>query len=79
MTDFSRVKKVMGRGDANRRTASTDWNGRGSGHSVFHAVIESRERGNGGSRKRDDDCSTSGRMTPTGRMIPDHRRTKVAG
>ena len=72
VTNFSSVKKVLERGDANRRTASTDWNERSSrSHSVFCGVIESRERGSGGSPKRDDDGSTNGRMTLTGRTTPD--------
>ena len=63
VTNFSSVKKVLERGDANRRTASTDWNERSSrSHSVFRVVIESRERG--GSSRKDDEGSTSGRMTP---------------
>ena len=79
VTNFSGVKKVLERGDANRRTASTDWNERSSrNHSVSCGVNESRERGSGGSPKRDDDGSTSGRMTPMGRTAPDPRRTKVA-
>ncbi|KAG8993444.1 Kinesin-like protein kip2 [Tulasnella sp. JGI-2019a] len=40
------LKEVMERGEANRRTASTDWNARSSrSHSVFRLIIESREVG----------------------------------
>ncbi|KAG8915522.1 Kinesin-like protein kip2 [Tulasnella sp. 408] len=40
------LKEVLERGEANRRTASTDWNARSSrSHSVFRLVIESREVG----------------------------------
>jgi len=78
VTNFSSVKKVLERGDANRRTASTDWNERSSrSHSVFRVVIESRERGS--SSRRDDDSSTSGRMTPTGRMTPGLRPQTPGG
>ena len=80
VTNFSSVKKVLERGDANRRTASTDWNERSSrSHSVFRIVIESRERGSGGLTKRDDDGNTSGRMTPTGRMTPGYRPQTPGG
>ncbi|KAG8898687.1 Kinesin-like protein kip2, partial [Tulasnella sp. 403] len=38
------LKEVLERGEANRRTASTDWNARSSrSHSVFRLIIESRE------------------------------------
>ncbi|KAG9085373.1 Kinesin-like protein kip2 [Ceratobasidium sp. UAMH 11750] len=44
ITSFKSVKDVLARGDAGRRTASTDWNERSSrSHSVFRLVIESRE------------------------------------
>ncbi|CAE6524083.1 unnamed protein product [Rhizoctonia solani] len=44
ITSFKSVKEVLERGDAGRRTASTDWNERSSrSHSVFRLVIESRE------------------------------------
>ncbi|QRV78359.1 kinesin motor domain protein [Ceratobasidium sp. AG-Ba] len=44
ITSFKSVKDVLARGDAGRRTASTDWNARSSrSHSVFRLVIESRE------------------------------------
>ncbi|KAB5588892.1 hypothetical protein CTheo_7668 [Ceratobasidium theobromae] len=44
ITSFKSVKDVLERGDAGRRTASTDWNERSSrSHSVFRLVIESRE------------------------------------
>ena len=77
VTNFSSVKKVLERGDANRRTASTDWNERSSrSHSVFRVVIESRERGSGNPSKRDED---SGRMTPTGRMTPGFRPQTPGG
>lgn len=80
MTNFSSVKKVLERGDANRRTASTDWNERSSrSHSVFRVVIESRERGSGSSPKRDEDGSASGRGTPTGRMTPGYRPQTPGG
>lgn len=46
MTSLKSVREVIQRGEANRRTASTDWNERSSrSHSVFRLVIESRERG----------------------------------
>lgn len=80
VTNFSSVKKVLERGDANRRTATTDWNERSSrSHSVFRVVIESRERGSGSSPKRDEEGSTSGRMTPTGRMTPGLRPQTPGG
>ncbi|KAG8855026.1 Kinesin-like protein kip2 [Tulasnella sp. 330] len=42
------LREVMERGEANRRTASTDWNARSSrSHSVFRLIIESREVGSG--------------------------------
>lgn len=44
ITSFKSVKDVLERGDAGRRTASTDWNERSSrSHSVFRLTIESRE------------------------------------
>ncbi|CAE6428309.1 unnamed protein product [Rhizoctonia solani] len=44
ITSFKSVKEVLERGNAGRRTASTDWNERSSrSHSVFRLVIESRE------------------------------------
>ncbi|CUA73207.1 Kinesin-like protein NACK2 [Rhizoctonia solani] len=44
ITSFKSVKEVLERGDAGRRTATTDWNERSSrSHSVFRLVIESRE------------------------------------
>ncbi|KAG9119829.1 Kinesin-like protein kip2 [Ceratobasidium sp. 392] len=44
ITSFKSVKDVLERGDASRRTATTDWNERSSrSHSVFRLVIESRE------------------------------------
>ncbi|KIJ54215.1 hypothetical protein M422DRAFT_25159 [Sphaerobolus stellatus SS14] len=47
VTSLKSVKEVIRRGEANRRTASTDWNERSSrSHSIFRLVIESRERGN---------------------------------
>ena len=47
VTSLKSVKEVIRRGDANRRTASTDWNERSSrSHSIFRLVIESRERAN---------------------------------
>ena len=71
MTNLSSVKKVLERGDTNRRTASTGWNeGSGRSHSAFRIVIESRERGSGSLSRRDEEGSASGRMTPTGRMTP---------
>ncbi|KAF8527599.1 kinesin-domain-containing protein [Hysterangium stoloniferum] len=46
VTSLKSVKEVIQRGEANRRTASTDWNERSSrSHSVFRLVVESRERG----------------------------------
>ena len=46
ITSLKSVTDVLKRGEANRRTASTDWNERSSrSHSVFRVVIESRERG----------------------------------
>jgi len=42
VTDFSSVKKVLERGDTNRRTASTDWNKRSSrSNSIFCVAIKS--------------------------------------
>jgi len=80
VTNFSSVKKVLERGDANRRTASTDWNERSSrSHSVFRVVIESRERGSGSSSRRDEEGSASGRVTPTGRMTPGLRPQTPGG
>lgn len=80
VTNFSSVKKVLERGDANRRTASTDWNERSSrSHSVFRVVIESRERGSESSPRRDEDTSSNGRMTPTGRMTPGFRPQTPGG
>ena len=80
VTNFSSVKKVLGRGDANRRTASTDWNERSSrSHSVFRVVIESRERGGGNSSRREEEGSPNGRMTPTGRMTPGFRPQTPGG
>jgi len=67
MTNFSSVKKVLERGDANKRMVTTEWNEMSSRcHSVFHVVFESQERGSGGSSRRDDDQTSSGQMTPTG-------------
>ncbi|CAE7052410.1 unnamed protein product [Rhizoctonia solani] len=44
INSFKSIKEVLERGDAGRRTASTDWNERSSrSHSVFRLVIESRE------------------------------------
>ncbi|KAF9458828.1 kinesin-domain-containing protein [Collybia nuda] len=60
----------------NRRTACTDWNKRSSrSHSVFRMVIESRERGSGGTRNDEDDdepvSAPSERQTPGfGRHTP---------
>lgn len=80
VTNFSSVKKVLERGDANRRTATTDWNERSSrSHSVFRVVIESRERGSGSSPRRDEESSANGRMTPTGRMTPGFRPQTPGG
>ena len=46
VTSLKSVREVIQRGEANRRTASTDWNERSSrSHSVFRLVVESRERG----------------------------------
>ncbi|EPQ50948.1 kinesin-domain-containing protein [Gloeophyllum trabeum ATCC 11539] len=57
VTSLKGVKEVLERGNANRRTATTDWNERSSrSHSVFRLVIESRERA--------DAMSSSGRCTP---------------
>lgn len=40
------VREILTRGEANRRTAQTDWNERSSrSHSIFRLVIESSERG----------------------------------
>lgn len=45
VTSLKSVREVIQRGEANRRTASTDWNERSSrSHSIFRLVIESRER-----------------------------------
>ncbi|KAF8476726.1 kinesin-domain-containing protein [Russula ochroleuca] len=55
VTSLARVRAVISRGWAARRTASTDWNDRSSrSHSVFRVVIESRERGD----------TSGGRQTP---------------
>ncbi|OJA19520.1 hypothetical protein AZE42_03209 [Rhizopogon vesiculosus] len=62
VTSLKSVKEVLERGERNRRTASTDWNERSSrSHSVFRLVVESRERGEGGS------ATPSGRQTPGAR------------
>ncbi|KAL1749329.1 kinesin protein [Schizophyllum fasciatum] len=66
ITSLKSVTDVLKRGEANRRTASTDWNERSSrSHSVFRVVIESRERA-------DDVDRESGRRTPgaSGRQTP---------
>ncbi|CAK5270175.1 unnamed protein product [Mycena citricolor] len=72
VTSLANVKDVLKRGEANRRTASTDWNERSSrSHSVFRVVCESRERG--GSRDHtEDDGVSNGRHTPglSGRSTP---------
>jgi len=66
-TNFSSVKKVLYRGYANRKTASTDWSERGSrSHSVFRVAIESRGVEMGAHLGGTTDAS--GRITPTGRM-----------
>ncbi|KZT25431.1 kinesin-domain-containing protein [Neolentinus lepideus HHB14362 ss-1] len=57
VTSLKGVREVLERGNANRRTATTDWNERSSrSHSIFRLVIESRERGDG--------MGLSGRSTP---------------
>ena len=65
------VVEVLRRGEANRRTASTDWNERSSrSHSVFRMVIESREREEGTSTAATQ--ASDGRTTPaaSGRQTP---------
>ena len=43
------------------------------------ALLSSRERGSGGSSRRDDSGNTTGRMTPTGRMVPALRSQTPGG
>lgn len=72
------VKKVLERGEKNRRTACTDWNDRSSrSHSVFRMVIESRERAADGERE----TSASGRATPglSGRATPGGTKLQSRG
>ncbi|KAK2462674.1 hypothetical protein APHAL10511_005290 [Amanita phalloides] len=86
VTSLKGVKEVLRRGEANRRTACTDWNERSSrSHSVFRMVIESREKDESvAARQRDEEeeeesvaatllsTNTSGRVTPgfSGRQTP---------
>ncbi|TFK34801.1 kinesin-like protein [Crucibulum laeve] len=76
VTSLKGVKEVLKRGEGNRRTACTDWNDRSSrSHSVFRMVIESRERGSGGSEEEEDESPSTplnGRHTPglNGRATP---------
>ncbi|CAL1712669.1 unnamed protein product [Somion occarium] len=73
VTSLKSVREVLDRGEGNRRTATTDWNERSSrSHSVFRVVIESRERGSGGS-------SPDGRATPSGRQTPGFRPPTPGG
>ncbi|TFK52657.1 kinesin-domain-containing protein [Heliocybe sulcata] len=59
VTSLKGVREVLERGNANRRTATTNWNERSSrSHSVFRLVIESRERG------ESMGSAASGRSTP---------------
>ncbi|KAF7978655.1 hypothetical protein HWV62_45172 [Athelia sp. TMB] len=75
VTSLAGVRAVLGRGEGNRRTASTDWNERSSrSHSVFRVVIESRERGGGDAviPERATTPNYNGRSTPSmnGRSTP---------
>ncbi|KAF7346338.1 Kinesin-like protein [Mycena sanguinolenta] len=78
VTSLASVREVLRRGEANRRTASTDWNERSSrSHSVFRVVCESRERGDR-SCSEDERSATptmNGRHTPVygGRQTPGPR------
>lgn len=65
------LKEVLERGEANRRTASTDWNARSSrSHSVFRLVIESREAGSADSVDVPPSPSIGGvPMTPGGSRL----------
>ncbi|KAG9006421.1 Kinesin-like protein kip2 [Tulasnella sp. 427] len=65
------LKEVLERGEANRRTASTDWNGRSSrSHSVFRLVVESREAGPTSSADVPPSPSVGGiPMTPGGSKL----------
>ncbi|KAL1716787.1 kinesin protein [Schizophyllum commune] len=72
ITSLKSVTDVLKRGEANRRTASTDWNERSSrSHSVFRVVIESRERAEDVDRESGRRTpGMSGRATPSGRQTP---------
>ncbi|KDQ51297.1 hypothetical protein JAAARDRAFT_41369 [Jaapia argillacea MUCL 33604] len=81
VTSLKGVKEVLERGNANRRTACTDWNERSSrSHSVFRLVVESRERdsssSNGGGSR--DGLSASG-GSGSGRMTPGFRPPTPGG
>ncbi|KAJ6508773.1 kinesin-like protein [Mycena sanguinolenta] len=78
VTSLASVREVLRRGEANRRTASTDWNERSSrSHSVFRVVCESRERGDRSCAEDDRSTTptTNGRHTPGfgGRQTPGPR------
>lgn len=73
ITSLKSVREVLERGNANRRTACTDWNERSSrSHSVFRLVIESRERCNAVENE-------SGRATPSGRQTPGGSKLRAKG
>ncbi|KDQ21013.1 hypothetical protein BOTBODRAFT_41005 [Botryobasidium botryosum FD-172 SS1] len=71
VTSLKGIKEVLERGEANRRTASTDWNERSSrSHSVFRLVIESREVG-----ASDQKCPS----TPNALATPGGTRLQTRG
>ncbi|KAF8585087.1 kinesin-domain-containing protein [Ramaria rubella] len=70
VTSLKSVHEVIQRGEANRRTASTDWNERSSrSHSVFRLVIESRERGSNSTNEQEDKKVTTVPPTPGGSRL----------
>ncbi|TRM55301.1 kinesin protein [Schizophyllum amplum] len=84
ITSLKSVTDVLKRGEANRRTASTDWNERSSrSHSVFRVVIESRERSDDADREsgRRTPGGGSGRQTPgmSGRRTPGPKLQAIGG
>ena len=71
VTSLKGVRDVLKRGEAHRRTATTDWNERSSrSHSIFRLVIESRERGASSGEPEQAEVM-NGRQTPgNGRQTP---------
>jgi centromeric protein E len=70
VTSLKSVREVIQRGEANRRTASTDWNERSSrSHSVFRLVVESRERGNAGETGDEEEKKVSGPSTTVSYVV----------